>query len=234
MEKKKTSLTYKIIKGLVRLFYPKTRIEGAANLPEEPCILVGNHTQMNGPIVSELYMPVERYTWCAGEMMHLREVPAYAYRDFWSGKPKAVRWFYRLLSYLIAPIAVCVFNNASFGCINNLEMGNGIGNLATEFRKRDENGNLLGDLLEVDYAMSAAGYGCKTYRVRTMEQLVAALEDAKKQTVSTLLDIKVLPKSMTDGYGAWWHVGLASTSKKESVQAAYKVKAENLSKARKY
>ena len=39
---------------------------------------------------------------------------------------------------------------------------------------------------------------------------------------------------MTDGYGAWWHVGLASTSKKESVQAAYKVKAENLSKARKY
>ncbi len=131
-------------------------------------------------------------------------------------------------------INVLLFDNAGFGCINNLEMGNGIGNLATEFRKRDENGNLLGDLLEVDYAMSAAGYGCKTYRVRTMEQLVAALEDAKKQTVSTLLDIKVLPKSMTDGYGAWWHVGLASTSKKESVQAAYKVKAENLSKARKY
>ena len=131
-------------------------------------------------------------------------------------------------------INVLLFDNAGFGCINNLEMGNGIGNLATEFRKRDENGNLLGDLLEVDYAMSAAGYGCKTYRVRTMEQLVAALEDAKKQTVSTLLDIKVLPKSMTDGYGAWWHVGVASTSKKESVQAAYKVKAENLSKARKY
>ena len=131
-------------------------------------------------------------------------------------------------------INVLLFDNAGFGCINNLQMGNGIGNLATEFRKRDENGALLGGLLEIDYAMSAAGYGCKTYQVRTMEQLVEALADAKKQTVSTLLDIKVLPKSMTDGYGAWWNVGIASTSTKESVREAYKNKAENLSKARKY
>ncbi|MBQ6022342.1 MAG: 3D-(3,5/4)-trihydroxycyclohexane-1,2-dione acylhydrolase (decyclizing) [Clostridia bacterium] len=131
-------------------------------------------------------------------------------------------------------INVMLFDNAGFGCINNLQMGNGIGNLATEFRKRDENGDLLGDLLEVDYAMSAAGYGCKTYKARTMEQLVAAIEDAKKQKVSTLIDIKVLPKTMTDGYGAWWHVGIASTSAKESVREAYKNKSENLSKARKY
>ena len=131
-------------------------------------------------------------------------------------------------------INVLLFDNAGFGCINNLQMGNGIGNLATEFRKRDENGALLGDLMEIDYAMSAAGYGCKTYKVRTMEDLVSALEDAKKQTVSTLLDIKVLPKTMTDGYGAWWNVGIASVSGKESVREAYKNKAENLSKARKY
>ena len=63
---------------------------------------------------------------------------------------------------------------------------------------------------------------------------VPSKEDAKKQTVSTLLDIKVLPKTMTDGYGAWWHVGIASTSAKESVRNAYKSKEENLSKARKY
>ncbi|MBQ7638124.1 MAG: 3D-(3,5/4)-trihydroxycyclohexane-1,2-dione acylhydrolase (decyclizing) [Clostridia bacterium] len=131
-------------------------------------------------------------------------------------------------------INVLLFDNAGFGCINNLQMGNGIGNLATEFRKRDENGELLGNLLEINYAMSAAGYGCKTYEARTMEQLVFALEDAKKQSVSTLIDIKVLPKTMTDGYGAWWHVGIASTSGKESVNEAYKAKAENLSKARKY
>ncbi len=131
-------------------------------------------------------------------------------------------------------INVLLFDNAGFGCINNLQMSNGIGNLATEFRKRDENGNLLGDILPIDFAMCAAGYGCKTYQVRTMEDLAFALEDAKKQTVSTLLDIKVLPKTMTDGYGAWWHVGIASTSGKPSVRNAYNEKEKNLSKARKY
>ena len=112
MESKRTSRLYKLIKRLVWVFYPKTRIVGAENLPEEPCVIVGNHTQMNGPIVSELYIPGRHYTWCASEMMELREVPAYAYQDFWSGKPKCVRWLYRLLSYVIAPLSVCVFNNA--------------------------------------------------------------------------------------------------------------------------
>lgn len=131
-------------------------------------------------------------------------------------------------------INVLLFDNAGFGCINNLEMSNGIGNLATEFRKRDVNGNLLGDLMQIDFAKCASGYGVKTYTVKTLDELKAALEDSKKQTVSTLIDIKVLPKSMTDGYGAWWHVGIASTSAKDSVRNAYKAKTENLEKARRY
>ncbi len=131
-------------------------------------------------------------------------------------------------------INVLLFDNAGFGCINNLQMSNGIGNLATEFRKRDENGQLLGELMPIDFAMSAAGYGVKTYKVNTMDDLKEALEDSKKQTVSTLIDIKVLPKSMTDGYDAWWHVGIASTSAKDSVRNAYKNKADNLEKARRY
>lgn len=103
---------YKVIKWLVWLFYPKTKVVGEENLPEESVLVVGNHAQMNGPIVCELYFPGKRYTWCAGQMMHLKEVPDYAFQDFWSQKPKAVRWFYRLLSYIIAPLSVCVFNNA--------------------------------------------------------------------------------------------------------------------------
>ncbi len=109
---KKTSALYRFIKGLVKLFYPKIEVVGAENLPDEPVIVVANHAQMNGPIANELYFPGEKYIWCVGEMMHLKEVPAYAYQDFWSRKPKAVRWFYKLLSYIIAPLSVCVFNNA--------------------------------------------------------------------------------------------------------------------------
>lgn len=113
MEEKKTSFLYKIIKGLVWLFYPKLEVIGAENLPGEASIIVGNHTQMNGPIAAELYCPGKHYTWCAGEMMHLKEVPAYAFQDFWSQKPKWTHPWYKLLSYIIAPLSVCVFNNAN-------------------------------------------------------------------------------------------------------------------------
>lgn len=105
-------ICFRIIRGLVWLFYPKITVEGTENLPAEPCIVVANHAQMNGPICGELYFPGKRRTWCAAPMMYLKEVPAYAFEDFWSRKPKWTHWFYKLLSYVIAPISVCVFNNA--------------------------------------------------------------------------------------------------------------------------
>ena len=131
-------------------------------------------------------------------------------------------------------INILLFDNAGFGCINNLQMSNGIGNLATEFRYRDANGGLNGGMIPIDYAMVAAGYGCKTYTAKTMDELQAALIDAKKQNVSTLIDIKVLPKTMTDGYGAWWNVGLASTTGVEAQKKAYDNLISSREKARKY
>ena len=131
-------------------------------------------------------------------------------------------------------INVLLFDNAGFGCINNLQMSNGIGNLATEFRRRDENGQLLGSLLKIDYAKCASGYGAVTYTARTLDELRFAIEDAKKQTVSTLIDIKVLPKTMTDGYGGWWNVGIASVSENGAVRESYRKKEEKLKTARKY
>lgn len=113
VQSKKTSLLFKIIKWLIKLFYPKIEIEGMKNLPDEPALIVANHTQMNGPIACELYFPGNRFTWCAGQMMKLKEVPQYAYKDFWSQKPKYSRWFYKILSYIIAPLSVCIFNNAN-------------------------------------------------------------------------------------------------------------------------
>ena len=131
-------------------------------------------------------------------------------------------------------INVLLFDNSGFGCINNLQMGNGIGNLATEFRYRDDNGDLLGDLIPIDFAKSAEGYGVKTYTAKTMEELEFALIDSQKQTVSTLIDIKVLPKTMTDGYDAWWHVGVPSVSSNEKVKKSFENKEENRLKARRY
>ena len=112
MDDKKTTLIYRILRWLVWLFYPKTKVAGTEHLPREASVVVGNHTQMNGPIIAELYFPGKNYTWCAGEMMHWREVPSYAYADFWSFKPRWQRPFFKLLSYLITPLSVLLFNNA--------------------------------------------------------------------------------------------------------------------------
>ncbi|MEK0224081.1 MULTISPECIES: 3D-(3,5/4)-trihydroxycyclohexane-1,2-dione acylhydrolase (decyclizing) [Bacillus] len=132
-------------------------------------------------------------------------------------------------------INVLLFDNSGFGCINNLQMGNGMGSFGTEFRYRNqETRKLNGAIMKIDFAASAAGYGVKTYRVTSIEQLQEALKDAKNQTVSTLIDIKVLPKTMTDGYESWWHVGVAEVSNSQSVQAAYESKVSNLQKARSY
>lgn len=131
-------------------------------------------------------------------------------------------------------INLLLFDNCGFGCINNLQMSNGIGNLATEFRYRNDKGELQGGLIPIDFAKVAEGYGAKGYTVRTPEELEAALEDAKKQKVSTLIDIKVLPKTMTDGYNSWWNVGVAAVSEKPEGQAAYARVLEGREKARLY
>ena len=110
--KKISNAVFRIIRFIVWVVYPKTEFHGMENLPDEAFIAVGNHAQMNSPIVCELYFPRPNLIWTAGEMMHIKEVPEYSYRDFWSYKPKHIRWFYKLLSYIVAPISACIFNNA--------------------------------------------------------------------------------------------------------------------------
>ncbi|WP_426944286.1 3D-(3,5/4)-trihydroxycyclohexane-1,2-dione acylhydrolase (decyclizing) [Pseudomonas oryzihabitans] len=132
-------------------------------------------------------------------------------------------------------INVVLLDNMTFGCINNLQVGHGMGSFGTEFRYRNpETGRLDGDFVPVDFAMSAAAYGCRTYSVRTLEELEAALTDARRQTVSTLIDIKVLPKTMLHGYLSWWRVGGAEVSTSEKIAAVARVLREKAAQARQY
>ncbi len=130
-------------------------------------------------------------------------------------------------------VNILVFDNCGFGCINNLEMNHGIGSLATEFRYTDGK-KPCGELIPVDYAKIAEGYGLKSYTCKTIAELEVALEDAKKQEIACLFDLKVIPKTMTDGYESWWNVGLADVSEKESVREAWKGVKEGRDEARDY
>ena len=106
-------------------------------------------------------------------------------------------------------INLLLFDNSGYGCINNLQMENGVNSYHTEFRTADN------EILNIDYAKVAEGYGAKVYKVYSLEELEAAIKDAEQQDISTLIEIKVLPKTMTDGYESWWHVGVPEVSNSE-------------------
>ena len=61
-------------------------------------------------------------------------------------------------------VTILLFDNASFGCINNLQMGHGMGSFGTENRHRNpQTGRLDGPLVKVDFAKTrkatAVGHG---------------------------------------------------------------------------
>lgn len=112
MSIEKPSAAFRAVKRIVKLVYRPFNYEGLENLPADSAVIVGNHSQLHGPLCMELYAPRPHYTWCASEMMSFKEVSAYAYRDFWSNKPKSVRWIFKIVSFLIAPLCWFLFNNA--------------------------------------------------------------------------------------------------------------------------
>ena len=132
-------------------------------------------------------------------------------------------------------INVCVFNNASFGCINNLQVGHGNDTLCTELRFRGEDGEHSGRFIPVDFAKIAEGYGCRAFTIHSIAELKAAISEAKQiEGVPVVFDIRVLPKSMTEGYGSWWRVGDTEVSENPRNVAAWEDHLVHVKDARKY
>ncbi|KAA9000702.1 3D-(3,5/4)-trihydroxycyclohexane-1,2-dione acylhydrolase (decyclizing) [Affinibrenneria salicis] len=132
-------------------------------------------------------------------------------------------------------INILLFDNMANGCINNLQIGHGMDSFYTEFRYHLEDGSRQdGGLIPVDFAKIAEGYGCKSYAVTTLEQLHEALADARRQKHSTLIDIKILPKTMVHNYFSWWRVGGAQVSRSERINTVAKTLEANINKARQY
>lgn len=132
-------------------------------------------------------------------------------------------------------ITILLFDNAGFGCINNLQMGHGMGSFGTENRHRcAKSGRLDGPLVRVNFAQNAESYGCKAWRVNDEFELLAALDASRHHPGPTLLDIKVLPKTMTHDYEAWWRTGDAQIALSDSITVAADQTMAKLKHARQY
>lgn len=130
-------------------------------------------------------------------------------------------------------VNVVVFDNSGFGCINNLQMNHKVGSLATEFRYRDGQ-TTSGSLLTADYTKVGEAYGWNTYSCKTLDEFKQALEDSKSSDKPVLFDLKVIPKTMIDGYEAWWNVGMAEIGKNKAQEEVYEDIINHRNKSRKY
>jgi 3D-(3,5/4)-trihydroxycyclohexane-1,2-dione acylhydrolase (decyclizing) len=131
-------------------------------------------------------------------------------------------------------INVLVFDNNGFQCIDNLQVSQGITKYGNEWRRRDrKTGLLTGEFVPIDFARNGESYGARGFTVRTIEELRDAVRQALRESRSTVIDIKVTPKSMTDGYEAWWRVGTAEVSANPKVVAASRRQKAEVAKAKK-
>ncbi|MDQ0110892.1 3D-(3,5/4)-trihydroxycyclohexane-1,2-dione acylhydrolase (decyclizing) [Paenibacillus harenae] len=130
-------------------------------------------------------------------------------------------------------MTVLLFDNSGFQCIHNLQRGQGSDGFGNEFRFRDSAaGQLSGGYMPMDFAAHARSLGARAYTVHTAEQLREALLQARMETVSTLIEIKVLPGTNTSGYESWWRVEVPAVSVSPKVEAAHRAMAEEIGKAR--
>jgi 3D-(3,5/4)-trihydroxycyclohexane-1,2-dione acylhydrolase (decyclizing) len=131
-------------------------------------------------------------------------------------------------------INVLVFDNHGFQCIDNLQVSQGITKYGNEWRRRDpKTGLLTGGVVPIDFARNGESYGARGFTVRTIEELRGAVRQALQEKRSTVIDIKVTPKSMTGGYDAWWRVGTAEVSANPKVVAASRRQKAEVARARK-
>jgi 3D-(3,5/4)-trihydroxycyclohexane-1,2-dione acylhydrolase (decyclizing) len=132
-------------------------------------------------------------------------------------------------------INVIMLDNGGFQCIHDLQTSHGSPTgFGNELRYRaQDTGRLTGDYIQVDFAAMAKALGAKTYTVRNLSELKDALQAAREEKISTLIDIKVIPGTHSPGYESWWRVGVAETSANKSVLEAHEHKRAYLDKYQK-
>ena len=127
---------------------------------------------------------------------------------------------------------IILLNNNGFGSIGALSQSIGSQRFGTKYRYRDkETGQLTGDILPVDFAQNAQSLGAHVIETHDIASLKKALEEAKEQTITTVITIETDLYKGVPGF-AWWEVAVAEVSEIETVKKAYQNYIENKKKQR--
>jgi 3D-(3,5/4)-trihydroxycyclohexane-1,2-dione acylhydrolase (decyclizing) len=116
---------------------------------------------------------------------------------------------------------IVLLDNHGFSSIGGLSRGCGNKGLGTNYRYR-QGQNYDGDLLPVDFISNAASLGAWAVRATTHEELVAALEEGRKQPLTSVVVVETDYDQRVPGFESWWDVAIAEVSEQEAVKGARK------------
>jgi 3D-(3,5/4)-trihydroxycyclohexane-1,2-dione acylhydrolase (decyclizing) len=131
-------------------------------------------------------------------------------------------------------VIIILLNNNGFGSIGALSQAIGSERFGTKYRYRDDKTGLLtGATLPVNFAQNARSLGAYVIEADDINSLKKALEEAREQTVTTVITIETDLYKGVPGY-AWWEVPVAEVAEIESVRKAYQGYKESKKKQRYY
>lgn len=123
-------------------------------------------------------------------------------------------------------LTVVLMDNSGFRSIGSLSRSLGQSGFGTRY-VFPENGHLPSDAsaydvktLPVDLAMNARSLGCHVIECDSVDEVVQALQDAKKIDKTTVIHVRNDRYLGVPGYESWWDVPVAEVSELDSVNAA--------------
>jgi 3D-(3,5/4)-trihydroxycyclohexane-1,2-dione acylhydrolase (decyclizing) len=118
-------------------------------------------------------------------------------------------------------LTIVLLDNHGFQSIGGLSQAIGNGRFGVVYKQRNpKSGRLTGANVPIDFAANARSLGAHVCPVRDIPQLKAALEEARKQTRSTVIVIETDSEKRAPGYESWWDVPISEVSNLASVRKA--------------
>ena len=112
---------------------------------------------------------------------------------------------------------VVVLDNHGFGCINRLQKATG----GTEFNNLWRDSQHLQDEVDIDFAAHASALGCRSERVESEKDFIAAMDRARASDRTYVIEIKTDPEPSTAEGGWWWEVAVPEVSQQEGMDQLF-------------
>ncbi len=118
-------------------------------------------------------------------------------------------------------LTIILINNHGFASIGGLSESLGDHGFGTRYEYRAaRSGQLDGGKLPVDLAANARSLGAQVIEAPDLAAFKSALEEARKQTRTTVIVIETDREQRVPGYESWWDVPVAEVSEMASVGRA--------------